>query len=134
MDQFERASARAQRRQASEPIAISARYDRHRGQVVVDLTIATATGHRRAPARPSITVNRPSTIQQCLWVPVRDGDVNRDHPRAHRPSTIANVSGTGGVKSRPAHLRFFPKTESDFAALTRRGAFPLGRTMERGSL
>jgi hypothetical protein len=35
--------------------------------------------------------------------------VNRNHPRARRPSDIANVSGTGGVKSRPHHLRFFPQ-------------------------
>jgi tripartite-type tricarboxylate transporter receptor subunit TctC len=33
--------------------------------------------------------------------------VNRNHPRARRPSDIANVSGTGGVKSRPGWQGLF---------------------------
>jgi hypothetical protein len=28
----------------------------------------------------------------------RNREIDRDQPRAHRPSTIANISGTGGVK------------------------------------
>ena len=84
MDQFERASARAQRRQASEPIAISARYDRHRGQVVVDLTIATATGHRRAPpGRQSPPPDHPVNVSGSRRA---IATANRDHPRARRPS------------------------------------------------
>src|SRR5262249_15468482 len=56
------------------------------------------------------------TISNVSGSAVSDRDVNRDHsacPSTLRPSTIANVSGTGGVKSRPYHLRFFPKTEND---------------------
>jgi hypothetical protein len=45
-----------------------------------------------------------------------------DHP------TIRNVSGAAREKSRRTICDFFPKPESDFAALGRRTAFPLTRT------
>jgi hypothetical protein len=55
-----------------------------------------------------MSVEHP-TIRNVSGAAVHDRDVNRDHPRARRPSTIANVSGTAVVKSRPAHLRIFSK-------------------------
>jgi hypothetical protein len=60
---------------------------------------------------------------------VRDRDLDRDHGHASSTSTIANVSGTAREKSRRTIRDFFPKPESDFAALGRRRAVPFGRTM-----
>jgi hypothetical protein len=58
---------------------------------------------------------------------VRNRDVNRDHPRARRPfrpSTIPQRLWVGGVKSRPAHLRFFSKkNESDLDQKLRAAAW-----------
>src|SRR5262249_17360383 len=61
---------------------------------------------------PRPSAHRPDhpTIRQRLWV---RGVRSRREPRPSacpsiiRPSTIANVSGTARVKSRPHHLRFF---------------------------
>ena len=78
-----------------------------------------STGCEPQPSDPRI---RPGST-------VRDRDVNRDYSRARRPSTIAQRLWDRARKIAPRHLRFFPKTESDFAALGRRRAFPLGCTM-----
>jgi hypothetical protein len=60
---------------------------------------------------------------------VRDRDVNRDHPRARVPSTIANVSGTAREKSRRTICDFFPKTRKRFCGTRKAKGVFLDRIM-----
>ena len=60
---------------------------------------------------------------------MRNRDVNRDHPRARRPSDHRERLWDRARKIAAPSAIFFPKPESDFAALGRRGAFPLGHTI-----
>jgi hypothetical protein len=67
---------------------------------------------RGAQSRLSTATIRVPVDYPTTGIAVRDRDVNR----TIRPSTIANVSGTGGVKSRPTLFEIFPKKKFQIVA------------------
>ena len=83
---------------------------------------------RDVTATIRMSVDHPS-IRNVSGTAVRDRDqLELSRVPVDQP-TNANVSGTAREKSCHTICDFFSKTESDFAALGRRGAFPLAMSL-----
>ena len=86
--------------------------------------------------RPSVIGGPASVLDVFVWLDAQDG--TQRISRALRPSTIPQRLWVRGGELRPAYPRLFSKkpkaiwpeaARNGLAALGRRRAFPLGRTM-----
>ena len=105
-------------------------------QPVVDARLLVDLQGSMDENRPSVIGGPASVLDVFVWLDAQDG--KQRISRALRPSTIPQRLWVRGGELRPAYPRLFSKkpkaiwpeaARNGLAALGRRRAFPLGRTM-----